>query len=138
MDDKGRQQNDSNRPKDWTEIVQEFRIGIDPVLAQVDLQVPGEMSENVEDKKKRGDGHDIFFANRRLVEGDQGVLGKLSGTRGGESRYRHSGKISRISHVESTLACAKCIALPGLEEAKRVRFAYNLQFSGQMLIIPRL
>src|ERR1700733_13765219 len=62
------------------------------------------MSENVEDKKKRCDGHNIFFPNRRLVKCDQRVLGKLSGRRSGESRYRHSVKISRILHAESTLA----------------------------------
>ena len=90
MGDKRRQQNDSHHPEDRPEIVQEFRIGIDPVRPHVDLQVTDEMSENVEDKKKRGDGHDIFFPNRRLVKGDQRVLGKLSGRRSGESRYRHS------------------------------------------------
>ena len=95
--DKCRDQDDSHHPEDRPEIMQEFRIGIDPVLSHIDLKVPDEMSENVQDEKERGDGNDIFLPDGGLVKGDQGILGKLPGRRGGEGRYRHSDETIRIS-----------------------------------------
>ena len=95
--DKCGNQNDSHHPEDRPEIVQEFRIGVDPVLPHIDLKVPKEMSENVQDEKERGDGNDIFFPNGGLVKGDQGIPGKFPGRRGGEDRYRHRNETIRIS-----------------------------------------
>ena len=90
VDDKRRNQDRSHRPKDRPQIVQEFRIGIDPVLSQIDLKVPEEVSENVHDENECGDGNHVFLPDGGLIKGDQGILGKLPGSCAGEGRYRHS------------------------------------------------
>ena len=62
MCDKGREQKDPNDPKDGPEVVQECRICIDPVLPNIDLKVPKQMSENIQNENQRGNGHDKLFA----------------------------------------------------------------------------
>ena len=62
MCDKCREQEDSNDPKDRPEVVQEFRIYIDPVLPNIDLKVSHQMSENIQDENQRGNRHDKLFA----------------------------------------------------------------------------
>ena len=59
------------------EVVQEFRICIDPVLPNIDLKVPKQMSENIQNENQRGNGHDKLFANGGLVKGNQRVIGEL-------------------------------------------------------------
>ena len=85
-----REQEGSHRPKNRSKVVQEFCVGIDPVGPHVDLKIPEQMSQNIQDQEERGEGDDIFFPDGRLVKGDQGILGKLPGSHGGNGRDRHS------------------------------------------------
>src|SRR6185295_15693210 len=77
MSDKSREQKEPNDPKDGPEVMQELRICIDPVLTNIDLQVPKQMSENIQNENQRSNGHDKLFANRGLVKGNQRDTGEL-------------------------------------------------------------
>ena len=77
MRDKRGEQDNSHHPKDRSEVVQEFCVRIDPVLAQVDLQISNEMTENVDNQNQSRKADNDFFPNRRLVKSNGRIFGKL-------------------------------------------------------------
>ena len=78
MCDKGREQKDPNDPKYRPEVVQEFCIRVDPILPNIDLKVPKQMPENIQNENQRCNRHDKLFANGGLVKGNQRVIGEFS------------------------------------------------------------
>jgi hypothetical protein len=65
----GGQQKNSNQPQQWAEIMQVFRITINPIRADEDLQIPEQMSDHEKDQNDPRDRNDYFFSNRRAIKG---------------------------------------------------------------------
>src|SRR5947207_9856865 len=49
MQNHGREQNDSNKPEQWTEIAQMLRVSVDPFRAEKDLEIAEQMSDDKKD-----------------------------------------------------------------------------------------
>ena len=50
--------------------MEKLGIRIDPILPYINLKVPQEMSENIQDEDERSPGNNKFFPDGRLVKGD--------------------------------------------------------------------
>jgi hypothetical protein len=65
--DSGEQEN-SDQPKQRTEILQMLRVTIDPIRADENLQIPEQMSDHEKDQNDAGDRDDHFFPDRRAIK----------------------------------------------------------------------
>ena len=58
----------SNQPKQRAEIAQMFRVTVDPIRADKNLQIAQEMSNHKKNQNDAGDRDDNFFSNRGAIK----------------------------------------------------------------------
>ena len=91
-----------------------FRVTIDPIRSEKDLQIPEEMSDNERDQDDTGHGHNHLFADRRAKK-------KLL-------------KHSRYKHVTGTVEGVVLTALPDKCGCRE----FQIMDAGWSVKLPRL
>src|ERR1043166_5628300 len=68
MQDHSNEKKTANHPEDGAQLAQMFRVGIDPIRPEKNLEVAEQMADDERDKNDAGDGDDHFFADGRAKE----------------------------------------------------------------------
>src|SRR5436190_309521 len=74
-----REQEETDRPQQRTEIAQMFGVTVDPIWTEKDLQISKEMSDNEKNQDDACDCDDHFFSNGRVIESGENIHGRLAG-----------------------------------------------------------
>src|SRR6266513_1552126 len=68
VNENGGQKENSDQPKQRTEIAQMLRVTVDPVRPDENLKIPEQMSDYEKDQNDASDGDDHFLPDRRAIK----------------------------------------------------------------------
>src|SRR5262249_22089027 len=94
----GRQQKQTDCPKQRSEIVQMLRVTVDPIRTQKNLQIAEQMSDNKKNQDDARDCDDHFLSNGRAIKSGENIHDRF----GARRSTPHASEIMNVARSVKT------------------------------------